>query len=188
MNKNETDKFNLMFEQLNEQLTDIKKLLTNQDSQEHQKTVAIDLNPLKDIAIQTIEQYEKYSKALANGITALGKQQCQILSKAEDTHAEFLSLKAQKGINEEKKCLKIDIKSLKTLSIFMSFGLSFLLSILLNINLIRQNGRMKDNDLKYQIIKENNGINKSELAELELLFYPKRNKKTIKQLKNSLSK
>jgi len=188
MNKQETDIFNLMFEKLSEQLTDIKKLLMNQEGQEHKKTVSLDLKPIRDIAIQTIEQYEKYSKALANGITALSKQQCQILSKAEDTHTEFLSLKAQKGINEEKKCLKIDIKSLKALSIFMAFGLSFLLSILLNINLIRQNGQLKDNDLKYQIIKENNGINKSELAELELLFYPERNKKAIKQLKNSLSK
>ena len=188
MNKQETDIFNLMFERLSEQLTCIQKQLTKQNTQEHPKTAESDINSIKDIAIKTVENYEKLSISLASGMIALDSRNRQILKKTEDYHVEFLSLKANTEVPEEKRCIKIDLKSLKTLSIFIAFGLSFLLSIILNINLVCQNGHMKDNDLKYQIIKENNGINKSELAELEHLFYPERNKKAIKQIKKSLSR
>jgi hypothetical protein len=188
MNKQETDIFNLMFERLSEQLTCIQKQLTKQNSQEPSKPVDSDINSIKDIAIKISKNYEKLSISLGNGMIALINQNRQILKKTEDYNIELLSLKAKTEAPEEKRCLKIDLKSLKTLSIFIAFGLSFLLSIIININLMRQNEQMKDNDLKYQIIKENNGINKSELAELEHLFYPERNKKAIKQIKKSLSK
>ena len=188
MNKQEADIFNLMFERLSEQLTCIQKQLTKQNSQEPSKPVDSDINSIKDIAIKAFKNYEKLSISLGNGMIALINQNRQILKKTEGHNIELISLKAKTEAPEEKRYLKIDLKSLKTLSIFITFGLSFLLSILLNINVIHQNGQMKDNNLKYLIIKENNGINKSELTELEHLFYPERNKKTIKQLKKSLSR
>ena len=188
MNKNENDKFNLMYEELNEKMTRMLSLLNiNQVTQESQKESNTEVSSIKEINAKLINLYEKFSEVLKTRMDTINEKQNQILKKTEAVHSEISNPKSSNEKTEKCSYIKIDFKSLKILLTIITIGFFFLLSVTCNFKLIQQNRVLKDSDLKYQFIRKSDGINKKELVILENLFYPKRDKEAIKRLQKSIN-
>jgi len=188
MNKNETDKFNLMYEDLNEKITRMLSLLNiNQGTQESQKKSNPEVSSIKEINIKLLNLYENFSAVLKTRMDTINEKQNQILKKTEAVHSEISNPKSSNEKAEKCSYIKIDFKSLKILLTIITIGFFFLLSATYNFKLIQKNRVLKDSDLKYQFIRKSDGINKKELMILENLFYPKRDKEAIKRLQKSIN-
>ena len=188
MNKNETDKFNLMYEELNEKMTRMLSLLNiNQSTQESPKETNPEVSSIKEINVKLLNLYENFSEVLKTRMDAINEKQNQILKKTEAVHSEISNPKYSNEKTEKCNYIKIDFKSLKILLTITTIGFIFLLSVTCNFKLIQKNKILKDSDLKYQFIRKSDGINKKELFILDKLFYPKRDKEAIKRLQKSIN-
>ena len=188
MNKQETDRLSLMFEQLNEQLGSIHKQIEEIKPLFHQKETAPTIKQVEALIEKSQTQNDKYATTVIDGMTLLNNNQIRTAEKIKTFYQDFLSYSSKKDMPMSKKHLQINIKSFRFLLISLFLIISFLLSIIANIDKSKQIHHMEDNNLKYQIIKNNNGIDNSGLIELERLFSPQRDSEAIKQLQENLCK
>lgn len=80
----------------------------------------------------------------------------------------------------------VEWKSSKVVVTIVTLSFLFLVSFIGNIHQFEVNNRMTDNDLKYRYIKSTNGINPENLDKLEDIFYYHRDRKVIKEIRETV--
>lgn len=184
MNKNSV--LITMFEEIKRQISIIEKRF-----EQELKTNVPTENPIEKIKKRKEITAEDFISMVHKTIVhSTQKELEQTLPKFQDFNKELLSnindlqvkLKTLKCYPKERK--KAPVSNFKALKIF-----SIIATILLLFGIAAlkfENSRLKDNDLKFRYIYSNNGIDSTQLKNLETIFHINRNKELIKDIRKKV--
>nr|WP_320118477.1 hypothetical protein [uncultured Marinifilum sp.] len=184
MNKNSV--LITMFEEIKRQISIIEKRF-----EQELKTNVPTENPIEKIKKRKEITAEDFISMVHKTIVhSTQKELEQTLPKFQDFNKELLSnindlqakLRTLKCYPKERK--KAPISNFKILKIVSIIVVSLLLFSALVLKF--ENSRLKDNDLKFRYIYSNNGIDSTQLKNLETIFHINRDKEFIKSIRKNV--
>ncbi len=174
-----TDNIQVTMDGISEMLSEIKREVKSLKSEDNGEA-ALKTDLLNKI-IQIIDESKKgiTAEELQTYSTAVAATMRQLQEEANNSFSAFLNEKTAQleKVAKQPSIVKnhytIDFASSKTVITMILISLGLLCSLFGNYNQYQENGRLKDNDLKYRFIKMKNGILPDEIPRLEnFFFYP----------------